>query len=85
MIESLADLANQLQESGGKLFLFYDKLEEALVACFKELRIDAVVVNRDYTLYSRQRDNKLSELCAVHNVAFHCFDDLRSSTPQKAL
>ena len=49
MIESLKDLENQLKKKEGKLFFFKGKPEEVASKCIRELNIEALIVNRDYT------------------------------------
>jgi len=61
MIESLKDLENQLKKKGGKLFFFKGKPEAIVSKCIRELNIEALIVNRDYTPYSQQRDKKLEK------------------------
>ncbi len=75
MIESLEDLDQQLQEKGTRLSLFFGENEKIIEKCIKELSIDAVVVNRDYTPYSFQRDEEILSLCEKFNLPFHSFDD----------
>lgn len=85
MIESLKDLENQLKKKGGKLFLFKGKPEEIVKKCIHELRIEAVIVNRDYTPYSQQRDKKLEKTCKASNIEFYSFDDVLLHPPEETL
>lgn len=85
MIESLKDLDNQLREKGGKLFYFKGNPEEIVAKCIRECNIDAVIVNRDYTPYSRARDEKLKKACTEGNISFYSFDDALLHPPEKTL
>lgn len=85
MMESLQDLSEQLKTKGGKLFLFKGKPEEIVKKCIDTLHIDALVVNRDYTPYSRQRDKKLENLCKKSGIPFHSFDDALLHPPEDTL
>ncbi|MEN9343459.1 MAG: hypothetical protein RLZZ453_246 [Chlamydiota bacterium] len=76
MIESLEDLSESLKKKGSRLYLFQDETDKVVLKCIKELNIDAVVVNRDYTPYSLKRDQKLEKLCKKEGISFHSFDDL---------
>src|SRR5579872_5973210 len=67
MIESLEDLQKQLKKKRGKLFFFKGKSEEIVLKCIRELNIEALIVNRDYTPYSLQRDKKLEKVCKTDN------------------
>lgn len=85
MIESLEDLVGQLAKKGSKLYLFSGKSEEILEKCIAKLHIDALVVNRDYTPYSIQRDKKLEKVCKVEKIAFHSFDDALLHPPEETV
>jgi deoxyribodipyrimidine photo-lyase len=83
MIESLEDLETQLQEKSATLYKFYDHPEQIIAKCQKELGIDAVFVNKDYTPYSHQRDKKIFDLCHKHGIAFDTFDDALLNDPEQ--
>lgn len=75
MIESLMDLENEVKAKRGKLYLFFGKPEMVVEECIKSLQLDAVVVNKDYTPYSIQRDQNIQSICRQYGAAFHSFDD----------
>lgn len=85
MIESLKDLENQLKEKGGKLFFFKGMPEDVLSQCIQKLNIEALIVNRDYTPYSIQRDNKLETVCKTNLIPFYSFDDALLIPPEETL
>lgn len=85
MIESLEDLENQLKKKGGKLFFFKGKPEEIVKKSIRELKIEAVIVNRDYTPYSLQRDKKLEKVCKTGPIPFFSFDDALLHPPEDTL
>lgn len=85
MIESLKDLENQLKKKRGKLFFFKGKPEEIVNKCVRECDIEALIVNRDYTPYSLQRDKKLEEVCKINHISFHSFDDALLHPPEETL
>lgn len=85
MIESLKDLENQLKKKGGRLFFFKGKPEEVVSQCIRELNIEALIVNRDYTPYSLQRDKKLEKVCKMGHVPFYSFDDVLLHPPEETL
>lgn len=76
MIESLEDLASEIAEKKGKLYLFYGKPEQIVDKCIRELGVEGVFVNHDYTPYSIQRDAKLEATCTRHKVPFYAEHDL---------
>lgn len=85
MIESLKDLENQLKERGGKLFFFRGKPEAIVSRCIRELGVESVILNRDYTPYSQQRDKKLAHVCKAHHIPLYSFDDALLHPPEDTL
>lgn len=85
MIESLEDLSSELKKKGGGLFLFFGKSENIVARCIQELSIDAVIVNRDYTPYSIQRDEKINAVCQQYQIPFHSCDDTLLHPPENTL
>jgi len=85
MIDSIEDLQEQLKKKKGRLFLFQGEPEEIVNECIKRLQIEAVVVNRDYTPYSRQRDAKIEKTCKAGRIDFHSFDDALLHPPETTL
>lgn len=76
MIESLEDLDQQLKDKGSKLFYFFGKPHEMLEHVIKKTKADSVFVNRDYTPYSKKRDEELQKVCEKHKVAFNSYEDV---------
>lgn len=76
MLESLEDLEEQLKSKKGKLYLFWGDPKQVVAKCIKELSIDLVAVNRDYTPYSEKRDKEIENVCEKHGRSFYSFDDL---------
>lgn len=85
MIESLEELGAALESAKGKLYLFYGKPDEIVDQCVHHLKVDAVVLNRDYTPYSLKRDEKIEKRCRQLDVAFHSFDDLLLHPPEETV
>lgn len=76
MIESLEDLNEQLKAKGSRLFYFFGKPNVVLDHIIKKTKPDAVYVNRDYTPYSKKRDEALEKVCTKNNVKFHSYEDV---------
>lgn len=85
MVESLKDLEHQLKKKMGRLYLFKGNPTEVVSKCIRELNIEALIVNRDYTPYSHQRDKKLEELCKIGQIPFYSFDDALLHPPEDTL
>lgn len=85
MIESLKDLENQLENKGGKLYLFYGKAEDVVKQLIKNEGIDAIFVNRDYTPFSIQRDSKIKQVCENKNIGFYKYPDSLLNEPEDVL
>ena len=55
MIESLEELNKELNKKKSKLY-FYGKQHKVIEKIKKNVDIDSVYVNKDYTPYSKKRD-----------------------------
>ena len=76
MIESLNELNKELKEKKSKLYFFYGKQHKIISKINKEIKIDSVYVNRDYTPYSIKRDKKIKKTCEKNNIKFFEFEDI---------
>lgn len=85
MIESLQDLEEQLHQKGGKLYRFRGSVKTVAGRLIAKHKIDALIVNRDYTPYSHKRDEDLKAVCDKQKIAFHSFDDLLLHPPEKTV
>lgn len=85
MLESLEDLQRSLQAAGGRLYLFFGTPDAVVNKLIRSLQVDLVAVNRDYTPYSIQRDEKISALCQKSAVSFKSFDDALLHPPEDTL
>ncbi|MBY0530111.1 MAG: DNA photolyase family protein [Rhabdochlamydiaceae bacterium] len=85
MIESLTDLEHEIRKADGRLYLFYGAPQTIIAQCIKTLKIDAVMLNCDYTPYSRKRDQLIEQTCIKHTVSFHTFHDLLLHPPEDTL
>lgn len=85
MIECLQDLNHQLQERGSELYLFEGKPAQIVFTCITELKVNSIVVNRDYTPYSLRRDKEIKNIAKKNRVDFFFFDDCLLCSPEEAL
>jgi deoxyribodipyrimidine photo-lyase len=63
MIESLEDLSSQISKMGGKLLCFYGNNNSIVSHLIKELNINVVCFNADYTPYAIQRELGIIQIC----------------------
>jgi deoxyribodipyrimidine photo-lyase len=81
IIESLQDLEKQLNAQGGRLYLFKGIAENVVRKLVEKEKIDAVYVNRDYTPFSKRRD----EVIKKNAPRFYSYDDYLLNAPEKTL
>lgn len=85
MIESLEDLEKDILAQGGRLYLFYGKPEKIVGELIKKEHVEAVIVNRDYTPYSINRDSIINSTCQKLEASFYSFDDALLHPPDQTL
>ncbi len=85
MREALADLDRQLRERGGRLWIFEGNPLAVIESLRRDQGIDAVFVNRDYTLFSRRRDAELAQRSGELGLAFHSHADILLNEPERIL
>ena len=76
MIESLEELNLELKKKKSKLYFFYGKQHKVISKLKKNLDIDAVYVNKDYTPYAVKRDKLIKKTCEKNNILFKEFEDI---------
>jgi len=76
MVDCLKDLDQSLRHSGSKLYMFYGKQDDVLESILKsDPEIDAVYVNKDYTPYALEREEKLKKVCENKEITFKSLED----------
>jgi deoxyribodipyrimidine photo-lyase len=85
MIESLEDLTQEIEKKKGKLYLFFGHPEEIVEKCIQTEKVEGVFVNRDYTPYSIQRDQKIESVCKKHKIIFQSFNDALLHPPEETV
>ena len=66
MLDSLVDLSKQVSKASGHLYVFAGKSDVVVKELIKQEKVDAVFVNRDYTPYSKTRDDKTAKTHMTH-------------------
>jgi deoxyribodipyrimidine photo-lyase len=82
MINSLQELDCELKRKGSRLYLFYGVAEKIVAKLLSSLDIDLVVVNEDYTPFSKRRDSKIRSVCRRKKVVFESFHDALLCSPE---
>lgn len=85
MIECLQDLNNQLQKRGSELYLFQGSPGEIVYKFITEVKVNSIVVNRDYTPYSKKRDTEIENIAKKHRVYFFSLEDCLLCSPEESL
>jgi deoxyribodipyrimidine photo-lyase len=85
MHDCLEELDEELRSHHSQLFFFHGEPHEVVERIIAELKVEAVVVNRDYTPYSRKRDEKIAAVCQKMGVHFSMHDDALLHPPEKTL
>lgn len=81
MIESLEELSNELKKAGGELLLLHGAHHEVVSKLLKELQVDAVFFNKDYTPFSRKRDEAIAQACKALGVPCMKYSDALLTEP----
>lgn len=85
MAASLNELNQELNKNGSRLFCFDGVAEEVIDQLILAHHIDAVFTNRDYTPFSRARDQRIEQSCRKHGIAFHAHADALLHEPEECL
>jgi len=85
MLHSLDELARDLAAQGGRLYFFHGHPHEIVEQLITTEHLSAVMVNRDYTPYSRARDEKLQTLCEKMGVIFKAHADILLREPEDGI
>lgn len=85
MVQAIVDLQQQLNEQGANLALYHDTPEQVINKIAVEHQIQAIFLNRDYTPFSRLRDEALLQRCLALNITLHIVPDYLLTEPEQAL
>jgi len=86
MVDSLKELAQEVDEKGGVFNFWYAPAAQQLSSILSaDKDIDVVMVNADYTPFSVMRDAALAEVCKKHRVDFVSHHDALLNPPGTVL
>jgi deoxyribodipyrimidine photo-lyase len=81
MIESLENLYQEINNSGGKLYTFYGDNNKIISYLIERLNIDYLSFNIDITPYAMERDRKIKDLCEKKGCEIECYHDYYLNPP----
>jgi deoxyribodipyrimidine photo-lyase len=82
MVTSLIELDQKLKAKGSKLYFFKGVTHEVIDQLIKKAKPEALFFNRDYTPFSRERDEAISEVCQKHNIELNVYADALLNEPE---
>ncbi|MDD5579748.1 MAG: deoxyribodipyrimidine photo-lyase [Methylobacter sp.] len=85
MLQSIKDLEGELQAVDGKLALYHGLPEQVIKIVHEQQHIQAVFLNRDYTPFSRQRDDDIQHVCKQLGIKFHGHSDILLNEPEQII
>jgi deoxyribodipyrimidine photo-lyase len=83
MVNSLLVLDQKLKERDAELYFFKGGLNEILNEIISKTEPDALFVNRDYTPFSRRRDDEIAQLCKKKQISFNAYADALLNEPEQ--
>ena len=75
MIESLSELQKTIEDSGGSLMIQYGDTTTIINKFIKQMQIDGVYYNKDYSPYALARDAEIKTLCDKNKIECMEFAD----------
>jgi deoxyribodipyrimidine photo-lyase len=83
MVNSLIELDGDLKEKGSQLRFIRGIAHEVVDHLLENRTADAVFVNRDYTPFSRERDEQIRQVCETREVKFFSYADALLTEPEQ--
>jgi deoxyribodipyrimidine photo-lyase len=82
---SLLELQSELREQKSDLYFFDGIAPELIARLKKDIQLEAVFLNADYTPFSRMRDTAILEECTKNNIDFNWSHDALLQYPGSVL
>lgn len=76
LYDCLIDLDEGLKEKESHLYFFDDDPINIIKKITKQVKIDAVFFNTDYTPFSRKRDSQIKEICEKLSIQWEPIEDV---------
>ena len=76
MIQSLKELNTDYQKSKGFLYTFKGKYIKVLSRIHKDIGINSIGFNKDYSPYAKKRDKKIIKFCDKYGIKVYTEEDI---------
>lgn len=81
--EALLNLDKELKKIWWKLTIYHDFPEKIIPKICKEYSINTIYTNKSYSLYGKERDEKIENFCLKNNIEFVWVEDFLLAEPQE--
>lgn len=81
MVASLQELQEEYEERGGRLHIFYGDPAEVVEQLIQEEGVRDIYFNKDYTPFSKKRDERIVDVAKKYSVSVHQYDDALLTAP----
>ena len=75
MCESLGELDAEIRKTGSRLHVYHGETVKVLDNLHKAWKFDQMYCNRDFTVYAKERDEKVKDWCKTSRVEYVDHDD----------
>jgi deoxyribodipyrimidine photo-lyase len=75
MIESLHELSLEIKKNNGKFYFFKGDNLKVLTSINKQIKIESIGFNVDYTPYARKRDDEIKKWCDKNDIKYYMKED----------
>jgi deoxyribodipyrimidine photo-lyase len=82
MINSLLELDQKIKSKGSQLYFFIGIAHEVIQQLIDAIKPDAVFFNRDYTPFSRERDETITKVCKKYKIELNVYADSLLNEPE---
>lgn len=82
MGESLLEVAEHIEARGGRLYCKKIEAAKGVEELINKADITAVYLNRDYTPFSRKRDETIAQVCDDHDIPYNEYGDYLLNEPE---
>ena len=75
MCESLNELSDKIKKKNGKLYFFYGDYIKVLKSIIKDVTVESISFNYEYTPYGKKRSQAINEFCKKNNIIVYELED----------